>query len=148
VAPGIERRRDAVVRDRASSSANNATNSRPRVRRRGVPKVAETTSIADLEWRKRALVAGRVKTVRLQPRSEVPTLECVLVDDSGAMITLVFLGRRSIPGVRSGIYMTADGTVGKHDGKFAMINPLFELLSVETAASTRPGHSAKRRLRQ
>ena len=103
----------------------------------GVRPVPETTPIAALEWRKRALVAGRVKTLRLQPRSEVPTLECVLVDDSGATITLVFLGRRSIAGVRSGAHLAADGMVGKYEGKLAMINPLYELLAVESSTKAR-----------
>ena len=71
---------------------------------------------------------GGSSTLRLQPRSEVPTLECVLVDESGATITLVFLGRRSIAGVRSGAHLAADGMVGKHEGKLAMINPIYELL--------------------
>jgi amino acid transporter len=103
------------------------------------------TPIADLEWRERALVAGRVKTLRLQPRSEVPTLECVLVDNSGAAITLVFLGRRSIAGIRSGAYISADGMVGKHEGKLAMINPLYELIGTEQ--ETKPVRKAVKRKR-
>ena len=70
-----------------------------------------------------------MKTVRVQPLSDVPTLQCVLVDGSGQAITLVFLGRRSISGLRSGSMLTAEGMVGKHHGKLAMINPAFELLS-------------------
>jgi hypothetical protein len=60
----------------------------------------------------------------------VPTLQCVVVDGSGEAITLVFLGRRSIPGIRSGTRMVAEAMVGKHDGKLAMINPTYELTSV------------------
>ena len=70
-----------------------------------------------------------MKTVRVQPLSDVPTVQCVLVDGSGQAITLVFLGRRSISGLRSGSMLTAEGMVGKHRGKLAMINPAFELLS-------------------
>ena len=70
-----------------------------------------------------------MKTVRVQPLSEVPTLQCVLVDGSGQAITLVFLGRPSISGLRSGSMLMAEGMVGKHRGKLAMINPAFELLS-------------------
>ena len=70
-----------------------------------------------------------MKTVRVQPLSDVPTLQCVLVDSSGQAITLVFLGRHSISGLRSGSMLIAEGMVGKHRGKLAMINPAFELLS-------------------
>ena len=77
----------------------------------------------------RARVAGRVKTIRVQPLSEVPTIECVVADDSGEAITFVFLGRRSIGGLRSGTQMVAEGMVGKHKGKLAMINPSYEVVA-------------------
>jgi amino acid transporter len=93
------------------------------------PRHHEPRQISTLKWRTRAKVSGRVKTVRVQPLSEVPTVQCVLVDGSGQAITLVFLGRRSISGLRSGSMLTAEGMVGKHRGKLAMINPAFELLS-------------------
>jgi hypothetical protein len=54
----------------------------------------------------------------------------VVVDNSGECITLVFLGRRSIPGINSGTLIAVEATVGKHHGMLAMINPLYQLLSV------------------
>jgi amino acid transporter len=83
--------------------------------------------IASLQWRTRACVAGRVKTIRVQPLSDVPTIECVVADDSGEAITFVFLGRRSIAGLRNGTQIVAEGMVGKHKGKLAMINPSYEV---------------------
>jgi amino acid transporter len=94
------------------------------------PAVADTIPISDVEWRQRARIAGRVKTVRVQPWSGVSALECVLVDKSGEAITLVFMGRRSIAGIRTGCEMMAEGMVGKHHEKLAMINPAYELLSL------------------
>jgi hypothetical protein len=91
--------------------------------------------ISALQWRSRAKVTGRVKTVRFLPRSDVPTLECVLVDGSGEAITIVFLGRRSISGLRSGSTLTAEGMVGKHKGRLAMINPAFELLTTSDSGA-------------
>jgi hypothetical protein len=93
--------------------------------------------ISALRWRERAKVTGRVKAVRVVPHSDVPTLECVLVDGSGEAITLVFLGRRSIGGLRSGSVLTADGMVGKHRSRLAMINPVFELLSSNDSGEDR-----------
>ncbi len=90
--------------------------------------VPGTQTIASLRWRTRARVAGRVKSIRVQTLSDVPTIECVVVDESGEGITFVFLGRRSIAGLRSGTQMLAEGMVGKHKGKLAMINPAYEVL--------------------
>ena len=52
-----------------------------------------TTPIGEAQWRKRVRVAGRVRSVRVQPRAGTSNLECVLVDDTGKLL-LVFQGRR------------------------------------------------------
>jgi hypothetical protein len=93
-----------------------------------------TESIVPLHWRTRAKVNGRVKSIRVQPLADVPTLECVLVDDSGEAITLVFLGRRSIAGLQSGTRLVAEGMVGKHKSKTAIINPAYQLLSASESS--------------
>jgi amino acid transporter len=93
------------------------------------PAPPGTEPISQLQWRSRAKIVGRVKSVRVQPLGEVPTLECVVVDGSGEAITLVFFGRRSISGLQSGVQLMAEGTVGKHKGKLAVMNPLYELMS-------------------
>jgi amino acid transporter len=130
VAPGMDRHEqlgDApVLARREGKVPKHPAAAPPRV---PLPIVNGVTPIADLQWRHQARVAGRVKTLRVQPWAGVSALECVLVDDSGESITLVFLGRRSIPGIRSGTVMAVESTVGKHRGVLAMINPLYELLS-------------------
>jgi hypothetical protein len=92
--------------------------------------VSDATPIAELAYRKRMRFAGRVRSVRLQPWSGVPTLECTLVDDTGA-INIVFLGRRAVPGIEPGAQLIAEGMVGKHGGRLAVINPRYELLDSE-----------------
>jgi len=87
----------------------------------------DLTAIGDLRWRDPVRVLGRVRSVRVQPRANVPTLECTLVDDSGG-ITVVFLGRRSVPGIRLGTQMIVDGRAGSHHGKLAVLNPEYTLL--------------------
>jgi hypothetical protein len=94
------------------------------------PRIPDTTPISELTWRTRTRIAGRVKTLRVQPWAHAQSLECVVVDHSGHAITLVFLGRRSISGIRSGSLLIAEGMVGKHRNKLAIINPTYELLSV------------------
>lgn len=83
--------------------------------------------IADVRWREPVRVCGRVRSLRVQPRANVPTLECTLVDDSGG-ITLVFLGRRGVPGIRLGTRMIVEGRAGSHHGKLAVLNPDYTLL--------------------
>jgi hypothetical protein len=83
--------------------------------------------IAEVEWRRRARVAGRVRSVRIQPWGDAPTLECTLVDATGGL-AVVFLGRRQVAGVRPGCHLVAEGVVGAHDGRLAILNPVYELL--------------------
>ena len=131
VAPGIEERRQLPATARARSPEHKAHGGHgPSQGVDVVPVLASgVTPIAQLQWRRHARVAGRVKTLRVQPWGHVPSLECVLVDGSGQALTLVFLGRRSIAGVRSGTQLVAEARVGKHQGKLAMINPIYELIS-------------------
>jgi RecG-like helicase len=91
-----------------------------------------TVPIADVEYRNLAKVRGRVRSVRVRPWADSPTLEIVLVDETGG-ITIVFLARRRIGGIRPGTVMTVEGMVGQHERKLAMLNPVYELESV-------PGH--------
>jgi len=95
----------------------------------GIPTIPGTAPIDELTWRTRARIAGRVKSLRVQPWAQAHSLECVLVDASGHAVTLVFLGRRSISGIRSGSLLVAEGMVGKHHNKLAIINPTYELLT-------------------
>ena len=129
VAPGIEERRPLSLPARRQQSRPGAS-----VRPQSEPTAYAHDAAASPRSRSssgasRARVAGRVKTLRVQPWGDVPTLECVLADGSGEAITLVFLGRRSIPGVRTGTQLLAEAMVGKHQGKLAMINPVYELLA-------------------
>jgi hypothetical protein len=57
----------------------------------------------------------------------IPTLQCTLVDETGGL-TIVFLGRRRIAGIRPGTLMTVEGIVGIHDRKLAIVNPRYELM--------------------
>ena len=86
----------------------------------------DRTPIADLQFRQRARVAGKVYALRVQPWSGVAALELTLVDETGA-VSIVFFGRRQIPGVTSGTKLVVEGVVGEHRGKMAMLNPAYEI---------------------
>jgi len=87
-----------------------------------------TVPIAEVTWRARVRVAGRVKSIRVPTRTPTPNLECTLVDGSGALL-LVFQGRRRIPGIQQGARLVAQGTVGAWEGRLAILNPEYELIA-------------------
>ncbi len=87
-----------------------------------------TTPIGEAQWRNRVRVAGRVKSVRVQPRAGTSNLECVLADDSGRLL-LVFQGRRRIPGIQPGARLVVEGMVGDWARRQAILNPDYELIA-------------------
>ncbi len=91
--------------------------------------VPGTTPLGQVHHRQRTRVAGRVRTVRVQPLAGVPTFECTLVDGTGAL-TIVFLGRRRLAGIEPGVKLVAEGAIGSHRGHLAMLNPRYEYLEV------------------
>jgi amino acid transporter len=82
--------------------------------------------LGEIQWRQRAKIAGRVTSVEVQPWQGAQVLSCTLTDRTGSM-TLVFT-RRNVPGVETGAQLIAEGTVGEHEGRLAMLNPLHEVL--------------------
>jgi amino acid transporter len=87
-----------------------------------------TIPIGDAQWRTRVRVAGRVKSVRVQPRAGTSNLECVLADDTGKLL-LVFQGRRRIPGIQPGARLVVEGMVGDWARRQAILNPDYELIA-------------------
>ncbi len=107
-----ERARDAQLTEADRALARRATN---------------TVPIGQVEWRQRVRVAGRVKSVRVQPRGGTPNLEATLADRSGGIL-LVFQGRPKIPGVVPGARLVAEGMVGAWGRRLAILNPDYELV--------------------
>jgi amino acid transporter len=88
--------------------------------------VEGAVAIGEITWRQKAKIAGRVTSVEVQPWQGAQVLSCTLQDRTGSM-TLVFT-RRDVPGVETGAQLVAEGTVGEHEGRLAMLNPLHEVL--------------------
>ncbi len=96
-----------------------------------------TSPIAAVRLRQRARVAGRVRSVRVQPGAGISSLECTLADATGHLL-LVFQGRRLVPGIEPGARLVAEGMVGERNRQPAMINPRFTLLGGPATESS-PG---------
>lgn len=71
-------------------------------------------------------VLGRLRSVELCPRDAVATLEAELYDGTEG-VTLVWLGRRKIPGIEPGRTIKARGRIAERDGRKVLYNPYYEL---------------------
>ena len=85
-------------------------------------------AIQSVAWRETVCVEGRVRSMRITPWADVPSLECTLVDDTGGL-TVVFLGRRKLAGMHPGTVMRVEGVAGAHHGKLALMNPTYEIIT-------------------
>lgn len=71
-------------------------------------------------------VRGMVRNVTMRPRSTVPALEIELYDGSGS-ISVVWLGRRRIPGIDAGRTMVVHGRLTCNTANPTIYNPRYEL---------------------
>ncbi len=123
VAAGYGRRPPATHGRRAPEDTEGATDVDKALALRAI----DACPIGDVEWRQRVQVAGRVRSVRVQPRGGAPNLECTLADRSGTIL-LVFQGRPRIPGIEPGARLVAQGMVGAWGRRLAILNPDYELV--------------------
>ncbi|MGH9023322.1 MAG: amino acid permease [Acidimicrobiia bacterium] len=87
-----------------------------------------TTRIGHVRFRTRARVRGKIRAQRVQPLAGVPTLECVISDETGR-VSVVFFGRRQIPGIAVGRTLIVEGMLAEHRGRLCFLNPLYELMA-------------------
>ncbi|OEV04612.1 OB-fold nucleic acid binding domain-containing protein [Streptomyces oceani] len=87
---------------------------------------AGCTPIRDCGDRQVVRVTGTLRTVTLQPRAGVPSLEAELFDGSAAL-DVVWLGRRAIAGVEPGRKMIVWGRIAMNRGRPVLFNPKYEL---------------------
>jgi hypothetical protein len=84
------------------------------------------TQIRDVPDRQRVRVAGTLRTVTLRPRAGVPALVAELYDGTGSL-SLVWLGRRQIPGIEPGRSLVGYGRVMCYGDQTVIYNPRYEL---------------------
>ena len=89
--------------------------------------------IQNCQDRQRVQLTGTVSTVTINPRAGRPALEVELRDGSGA-VTLVWLGRRQIPGIDCGRTLKVWGRISCHEGRRLVYNPRYELLQTPAAS--------------
>ena len=115
------RLRRAVRRFTAQTHELEAEDLKHRAENAGAQPVAECVD------RMPATVFGTVRALTIRPRAGTPALEAELYDGSG-VVTLVFVGRRTIAGIEPGRRMRATGRVTTNEGRRLIFNPRYELL--------------------
>ena len=71
-------------------------------------------------------MAGTLRAVTLRPRGASLTMEAELWDGTGN-VTLVWLGRRDIPGIEPGRKIVVHGRLASIKGERTIFNPSYEL---------------------
>lgn len=84
------------------------------------------TPIVDCTDREAVCILGTLRTVTFRPRAGVPALQAELWDGTGS-VTVVWLGRRSIPGIDPGRAVKVRGRITALRGQRVIYNPIYEL---------------------
>jgi hypothetical protein len=90
------------------------------------PGGRKASPIADSQQRERVDLAGTLRAVTMRPRGGSLSTEAELWDGTG-QVTLVWLGRRSIPGVEPGRRIVVHGRLASRKGEPTIFNPSYEL---------------------
>lgn len=90
-------------------------------------RIPDVMPISETEPRSKVRVAGVVRNIRINP-DEGRSVEATITDGSGTL-TIRWLGRSSLQGVRLGIGIIAEGTRGSgSDGQAVILNPEYRLV--------------------
>jgi hypothetical protein len=96
--------------------------------REWVATVEGATPIKDLVARRRAKIAGVIQNIRIDPREGHGAIEATILDGTGHMV-VKWLGRPSKSGIRLGMGLIVEGTVGNGaDGELVVLNPEYQLV--------------------
>lgn len=88
---------------------------------------AGASTIASAQLRRRTNLRGRIEVLTLNPKGTNRWLEAELRDGTGA-VTLVWMGRRRIPGLRAGRRLAVEGMVTEAGGRRVIYNPRYTVL--------------------
>lgn len=84
-----------------------------------------TVRIAEAPVRSRVKLAGVVKRITVHPLEGSESLEALLTDGTGE-VSVVWMGRRAIPGLTLGTKVVVEGVVAEQRSGRKMVNPAFE----------------------
>lgn len=88
-------------------------------------RIPGTSRIAEAPPRTPVKIAGVVRRITVHPEHGLEALEALLTDGTGE-ISVLWMGRRSIPGLTLGTHVVVEGVVGEQRQGRRMVNPSFE----------------------
>lgn len=88
-------------------------------------RISESVRIREAPVRSRVKVAGVVRRITVRPLEGSESLEALLYDGTGE-VTVVWMGRRSIPGLTLGTRLVVDGLLAEQRSQRRIVNPVFE----------------------
>ena len=71
-------------------------------------------------------VVGRLRSVEICPKDAVASLQAELFDGTEG-VTLIWVGRRRIPGIEAGRRIKVRGRMAVRNGRKVLYNPYYEL---------------------
>lgn len=93
-----------------------------------VASLTGVTPINQAPRRQRCKVAGVIQNVRIDPREGRGSIEATIIDGTGEF-TVKWLGRPTMTGIRLGMGLIVEGTVGVgSDGVPSILNPDYQLV--------------------
>lgn len=113
--------RDIGKKLRADSSEINANRLVNRFEDLGHAKIGSISA------RERVTICGEIKRMSVKPRSGIPAVELVLNDGTGDA-TVIFSGRRQIPGIHHGQCLEVTGVAFADHGVNVFLNPAYIIL--------------------
>ncbi|MBI2237834.1 MAG: OB-fold nucleic acid binding domain-containing protein [Actinobacteria bacterium] len=87
--------------------------------------VGGTVRIGDVPMRSHVSLAGVVTRITVRPLEGYESLEVLLSDGTGE-VSVVWMGRRAIPGLSLGTRVIVEGVVSRQRAGLKMVNPRFE----------------------
>lgn len=90
-------------------------------------EIFNLTKIGTIAARKQVKIGGEIKRMRIKPRSGIQAIEIVINDGTGDA-TVIFSGRRYIPGIQHGQCIIVEGVAFADRGSNVFLNPAYTLL--------------------
>lgn len=86
-------------------------------------------SVETCRDRSKVEIRGTIASLSVQPVDQTKWLEAELNDGSGA-VTLIWMGRRSVPGIQAGTVLRVKGLISCSGKRRVIFNPRYELLAL------------------
>lgn len=87
-----------------------------------------STLIEELQRGEQIQVTGIVKSVTVQPKTQVPSFEVEISDGSGSLM-VIWQGRKQVAGINPGTRIEVEGRITFLSGKPCLHNPVYKILS-------------------